>query len=326
MLQINFSPLILESFIEDLLPKNLLLEEVALCQSCLIKFNLYDNYASKALELKNELISSFRSTQDSTEAEILRSDLQLSEVFPEIEFDFGLDEIIASDEGMKSAKAEMQSDLHRINANNVEVKRQKDEIAEAEKKIGPKSVPRSKKLIGSLVCDVCDMTNFKNRRGLIAHLNSHKKSKFYCQLCKMSFKTANSFKVHISSNHGTIVDNIPCPFSSCNKQFSSKIALRAHFICHNKDEKNPSFVCETCGRVAIAGIKKLLNLMLYFRQRIPLQTVVHAASKNTFGSSRQAVRKLWLQSHQLNPPTKTYQGPPHQRKESCLQLLRSRIF
>lgn len=259
MLQENFSPLIIESFIEDLLPKNLLLEEVAVCQSCMIKFNLYDKYASKALELKNELISSFRSTEDSTEAEILQSDLQLTDVFPEIEFDFGLNEIFVSDEGLKNAKKEdeMRSEYRRISANNDEVQLRMDEIAKADKKIASKSIPRSNKLIGSLVCDVCDMSNFKNRRGLIAHLNSHKRSKFYCQLCKMSFKAANSFKVHISSNHGTIVENIPCPFSSCNKQFSSKIALRAHFICHNKDEKNPSFVCETCGRMGIATVSKI---------------------------------------------------------------------
>lgn len=223
----------------------------------MMKFTEYDQHATKAIQLKDELINKFRTSRDSS----FSSNFQLSDGLVESEFDFGLNDMIFKDDP-KTKKSipkvcdDVSPEFRKILQDegiqySVEVFHRTfggEEAVASEKKIkSVNSSSRSNKSIGSLNCDFCATEGFKNRRSFISHLRSHRPSAFYCETCQMSFKAASSLKIHLTSNHGSITRNIPCPFNGCGKSFANKISLRAHFICHNKADKKPEFVCDTCG-------------------------------------------------------------------------------
>lgn len=208
-----------------------MLSEGAVCQGCMIKFNEYDQYLTKATQLKDELINQFRSTQDSKDIAEYHSDLQLIEAFPETELEIDL----SSELDKKNCAKDEDFGCEEIAFN--EEKTPSTEIY----------LPSKRLLTSELFCDFCAVTGFVNRQSFITHLKAHRKSEFYCETCQLSFKAANSLKIHISSGHGAITKNIPCTFSGCHKSFANKNSLRAHFVCHNKLNKIPSHVCDTCG-------------------------------------------------------------------------------
>lgn len=202
----------------------------------MIKFNEYDQYITKASQLKNELINQFRSTQDAKDIADYHTDLQLIDISSEIEF-----------------KTDFGSELDKKNCAKDEAFGC-EEIALNEEKIQSTEtyLPSKRLLTSELSCDFCAVKGFVNRRSFITHFKAHKKSEFYCEPCQLSFKAADSLKIHISSDHGTITKNIPCSFTGCHKSFANKNALRAHFVCHNKLNKIPSHVCDTCGDLKIS--------------------------------------------------------------------------
>lgn len=232
-----------------------MLSDGGVCQGCMIKFNEYDHYATRAAQLKNELINQFQSSQDASRLDEYHCDLQTTEDFTQFDFDIN-DETHIEETSAKMTSDEVSEEFQKIIVKeglkyDIEIFQRTfgdDETAETEKAIKKaKLSSHSKKLNVSLTCDFCGIKGFGNRRNFISHLKSHKKSQFYCEKCQVSFKAANSLKVHLSSDHGNITKNIPCAFSGCSKLFANKTALRAHFVCHNKSEKNPTFVCDTCG-------------------------------------------------------------------------------
>lgn len=137
----------------------------------------------------------------------------------------------------------------------------------------------SKRIIGALTCDFCGIKGFKNRQAFVYHLRNHMKGRFFCALCKASFRSSDSLKIHLTTYHGHIKRNIPCPFPNCFKSYANATALRAHFSVHKKDGFNQSFVCDTCGKFLITLLEQLFRWRFTFsRQRIPLQTIVYTAS------------------------------------------------
>lgn len=188
----------------------------------MIKFNEYDQYVTKATQIKDELINQFRSTQDSKDIANYHTDLQLIDYYPELEFDI-----------------DFSSELDQKNC-------AKDKALGYEEMVLT-DLPPKNLLTSELSCDFCAVKGFVNRQSFISHLRTHRKSEFYCEPCQLSFEAASNLKIHLSSDHGSITKSIPCSFSGCQKSFASKNALRAHLVCHNKLNKVPSHVCDTCG-------------------------------------------------------------------------------
>lgn len=250
---------ILESLIERSIADEAVSKGAGLCQSCMMKFNEYDFYLTKATQLKNDLISTFTSRSDVFHPNLLYDD------FPE--FDFDLNDLKVIDESTISTHInthrsdEVSENFRKILDKegikyDIEVFQRAfgdEAIGKTDKKLQSikRNYARSKKLIKFLTCDFCAMNGFNNRRDFIAHLKSHQKTPFYCSPCKTSFKAANSLKIHLLSDHGNITKNIPCSYANCNKNFATPTALRAHFICHSKIDKIPSFVCDTCGNKSL---------------------------------------------------------------------------
>lgn len=241
------------------------ISDAAICQNCMIKFNEYDELTTKAAQLKDELIiqmkisqKSIKVEENSSVLEAFDDNFQLNDNFPEIDFDFGMKSFEkalkapeTSIQKPKLQKSEVSESFARILEKegikyDIEVFQRAfgdNEIIETEKKIKLHSLSEQK-----LTCDFCEMKDFKNRKEFISHLKVHRKSQFYCEVCQISFKTSNSLKIHLSSDHGNITENLPCPFAGCKKSFANKISLRAHFICHNKYEKDHAFFCDKCGK------------------------------------------------------------------------------
>ena len=235
------------------------LDGAAVCQSCMIKINEFDDYTTKAMRIKDELINVYKSTHDSSQLEILQTNLQLDEFFPEFEFDFVLNETTdlktttsepKNDEVSEEFRKLLEKEGIKYDIEVFQRAFNDDETSPKKRKI---KSSRSKRLIGSFTCDFCAMKGFKNRQAFTYHLKSHIKGPFYCDLCKTSFRSVNSLKIHLISDHGNIKQDIPCPFTNCQKSFANATALRSHFICHEKTDTNPSYVCDTCGKNCFYG-------------------------------------------------------------------------
>lgn len=260
------------------------MSEAAVCQCCMNKLNEYDAYLTKANQVKNELIITYKSAHDPSRSETLQSDLsssfQLTEPFPEV--DFALNKTTNATVQQLQYNEEVSEEFRNLLERegikyDIEVFKRAfgdEETATVERKTQKVQNSRSKRLVGSLTCDFCAMKGFKNRQAFTSHLKTHRKEDpFFCDLCKTSFKSSNGLKIHLISNHGSIKHDIPCPFANCHKSFVNTTSLRAHFICHNKVGMNPSFVCDTCGNLLLFVQEEMLILIIkesFFRQRISL--------------------------------------------------------
>lgn len=232
-----------ESFLETSLDEDLI-SVAAVCQRCMMKFNEYDEQMTKAVELKNELINqlklshkSIKLDQESLKNKTFYENFFLNEDFPEIDFDFGLKSFEKAPETVKEAQ-------------NVEVSESFAKILEKE---GIKyDIDVFQRAFGNEIAETEKKTKVKHHSKnskVSKPIKKFNKTQFYCELCQISFKAANSLRIHLASDHGKITKNIPCPFSGCLKIFNSKNSLRAHFVCHNKvDKKEVSFFCDKCGK------------------------------------------------------------------------------
>lgn len=57
-----------------------------------------------------------------------------------------------------------------------------------------------------------------------------------CDLCFKSFSRQSSLKTHITTVHKKI-KNYECPYSNCNKRFSTNSNMRRHVRIHEKNNK-----------------------------------------------------------------------------------------
>lgn len=233
-----------ESFIEQPLSEELLSIGAAVCQSCMVRINEYDQLTTRAAQLKNELIRTFRTSEESSGLDILQSELHFFHRIPETELQ-GFNETSVE----TSQSDEVSDDFRRMMEDegivyeNVIIE---DENAETDKQI--KCVQCNlRNCIECFSWDLCEVNGFQNHIAF-HNLKSSGKNRFDCETCNVSFKSMDSLKVHLSSNHGSIRNNIPCPFDSCEKSFTNKLTLKTHLICHNRHEKAPSFICDICGK------------------------------------------------------------------------------
>jgi hypothetical protein len=205
------------------LPENLL-TNTSVCETCLFKINDFEEFQLKADNLKNELISQIKNSQnslktciDSLKFDTFDDNFQLNENFPEIDFDFNVKSFIV--------------DTSQEDGSDFEITIQQEETKSDDELIGHKHLKG---------IDVNPSSSQK--------LQSSKKSNYFCEKCKTSFKNKNSLDVHMSSICGKLSENLPCPFEKCEKIFKNKVSLKAHLICHTKEGKDPSFFCDQCGK------------------------------------------------------------------------------
>lgn len=221
-----------------------MLSNAALCQNCMLKFNEYDELMTKATQLKEELINQIKSAsaQSSMKIESYGETFQLTEDFPEIEFDFKLKNDEKFPEIAKNKKVQKDDEVSDDFAKVLEKEEMKYDIEVFQRAL---------------------------RDDKIAQTES---------------KTKKSSNVKKSSKE-TSAENLSCSFAGCNKSFASKVSLRAHFICHNKEFK--SFVCEKCG--------KRFFYKLSFTQHLKIHSGVRDKECETCGFK--AISSTHLQRH-----------------------------
>lgn len=236
------------SFFTTSLPENIL-EDSVVCQKCMNKINKYDEFITRANQIKDELINEIKTSQNAKEActesqtfQTFDENFQLIENFPEIDFDF----VISSEQETKIDEVQNSEDFSEGSTKIIEKKEAKcdgkyfedNEIYDHENEVES----------SNFVEVLSEPTEFKSQKNIKTCSKFHEKRKYHCETCQVSFKTENSLKIHISSGHGSITKNIPCVIETCRKMFKDKAALRAHLICHKKHEKDPAFFCDQCGK------------------------------------------------------------------------------
>jgi hypothetical protein len=209
------------------------------CQKCIEKISDYDNFQTKANQLKDELINQIKVSQNSLKTsqesliETFDENFQLNEDFPEIEFDFDLKSCNQSFRSSSQKPSEISPNFREV----IEKEGFKYDLETFHKAFGDVGPCESPQL------QVSSVNSFE-----LEIQKTQKKQKFVCSVCGTSFKAESSLKVHEATNCENKKENLLCYVETCKKTFKDKISLRAHLICHKKDDKDPAFFCDQCGK------------------------------------------------------------------------------
>lgn len=237
------------------------------------KINDYDEYQTKATQLRSELISAYESKLkyheiEQIEMEPFQIDLSFS-LPPSIELMMDSNEIFIMDESNSSAKHfktdsndDISDEFKKIIQENG-IKKYDfdvfqrvfgDDDDDGMNKVKEDKVKKGKK--EKLICHICDVA-FKTLNNYLIHKADHDKEKyhisctndilntkkFHC-FCGKKFLYKLSYTQHLKIHNN--IREYPCTYEMCQFQAINSAHLQRHVRAKHTKEKNHQ--CNFCGR------------------------------------------------------------------------------
>lgn len=273
---------LIESFAEIELSEDVVFT-TGICQNCLVKFNEYDEFISKAEKIQLDIIHLMENKVLLLEMTEPDDNNVKSEADDPIEYE-PLDEIyfeeqeVEEEEGTIISNQEQYDEEEIIDPQIIQEDYQLEVVVDDTKENLMESLRHSRQIKSEYImsppnmrneegyiivdlgnnlkgfqCDICSKT-FKDKTKLKLHREIHTDQRnVKCQQCGKGFKTMNCLRNHKRTH---LVERTLYGCDKCDKKYTQKVQLKKHIEIVHMNRRD--FTCTTCG--SSFGTKSVLKM------------------------------------------------------------------